>query len=654
VGGRTDSVERGLAGIDSSHRARALVLLVDGLRYETATNAQLMPALARLRATGASGKIETVFEGFSIPAIRAALSGKAETQLMNAVRNFHFTALPTESVFLDARNAGETALVVGDEPFTQFGPYFERRLPAGRFPSMYASDRARPGIALAAYTTESQDLVICHYESGDWAGHEFGIYSSTYAAEFLAIDSVIARFAAARRPGDYLIVFGDHGHNASGEHKTGLYIPTFGLFVGPDITPGVVFPSLQITNIRLLLSHALGLRIHESAYQLGELARFLPISAGSEVQARSDLRPIHNAASDYLWCALFLILAALVFMNAAPDEPSPLPDRTMMLVGLVFLAELVVQQRWNSEWSAFPFLLVVVAITMGRRDRWGATVVAAVGVFFVSRFALGSADGSLIRIPYTYAQLIPLYAAGVVAKLFIFLAVGGRHRAARATTFALALSLVEFRVWDHPAFFLAAIAIAVVALVRSSPGESRQTALITVGYAALYFTLRLPLYEYAWIDLFLVAVLVARRSADARWTDALVISGAFTLTSVWLSGGLEWSFLYGLLPAYIVELHVAWFLPLILLKLPLLLLLVWWITDATPTGGFVRMMLAYTGLRFIAVWAVRLGGGSGVEMWPFAERGMYLLTFAIATVWFYRGHQRRLVATAKLSGARHE
>jgi hypothetical protein len=133
-----------------------------------------------------------------------------------------------------------------------------------------------------------------------------------------------------------------------------------------------------------------------------------------------------------------------------------------------------------------------------------------------------------------------------------------------------------------------------------------------------------------------------------------VISGAFTLTSVWLSGGLEWSFLYGLLPAYIVELHVAWFLPLILLKLPLLLLLVWWITDATPTGGFVRMMLAYTGLRFIAVWAVRLGGGSGVEMWPFAERGMYLLTFAIATVWFYRGHQRRLVATAKLSGARHE
>lgn len=643
VGVRTDAVNRGLVGIDSTHRARALVLLVDGLRYETAADPQMMPALSRLRAAGASGKVETVFEGFSIPAIRAALSGKAETQLMNAIRNFHFTALPTESVFLDARTAGKTALVIGDEPFTQFGPYFERRLPAGQFPDMYASDRVRPAIALAAYAAESQDLVVCHYESGDWIGHEFGIHRREYAAEFLAIDSVVARFAAARRPGDYLFVFGDHGHNETGEHKTGLYIPTFGLFIGPDITPGIVFPSLQITNIRLLLSHALGIQLHESEYQLGELSRFLPIAAATTDRALDDVRPNDHAIRDYVWCALFLVLAALLFVAAAPGEAATRPDyTTIFLVGLIFLAELIAQQHWDSAWSAFPFLLLVVATTMARRDRWGALVIVAIGLFFVSRFSPGGDSGSLLRVPYAIAQLIPLYAAGIVAKLFIFLAVTGRRHAFRAMMLTLALSLLEFRVWDHPAFFLAAIAVSIVAIARTESGPSRQTALIAFGYATLVFTLRLPLYEYAWIDLLLVSVFLARRSADRRWTDALVISGAFTLTSVWLRGGLEWSFLYGLMPAYVVELHVIWFLPLILLKLPLLLGLVWWITDTPPSREFVSAMLAYTGLRFIAVWAVRLGGGTGVEMWPLAERGMYLLTFAIATVWFYRTHQDQL------------
>ncbi len=227
-----DSTQRGLASVDSSKKSRVLVLLVDGFRYETATSAQVMPSLARLRAKGASGQVESVFEGFTIPAVRAALSGKAETQLVNAIHNFHFTVLPIESVFLDASQLGKKSLVIGDEPFTQFGPYYEKRLPSEQVANMYARDRVRPTMALAAYASETQDLIICHYESGDWAGHEYGIHSPRYAAEWAATDSVIARFAAARQPNDYLFVFGDHGHNEVGEHKTGIYIPTFGCSSG--------------------------------------------------------------------------------------------------------------------------------------------------------------------------------------------------------------------------------------------------------------------------------------------------------------------------------------------------------------------------------------------------------------------------------------
>ncbi len=641
-----DRVDRGLAGVDSTRHARVLVLLVDGLRFETANDSAMMPSLARLRPRGASGKIETVFEGFSIPAVRAALSGKAETQLMNAVRNFHFTALPIESVFLDLRTIGKSSLVVGYDPFAQFGRYFEQRLPPQDGRDMYATDRDRPPMALAAYANESQDLIICHYESGDWAGHEFGIHSPRYAAQMAAADSVIAQFAAARRPGDYLLVFGDHGQNDGGEHKTGLYLPTFGLFIGPDITPGVVFRSLQITNLRLIISHALGVRLHEASYQLDELSRFLPVARGVRADLSGDAGTVSRNVQDYFWCALFLVLGALLFAAAPSGGLETLFDSTSAIIGLVLVAELLAQQMLNASWSAFPFVLLVVALTMRRSDRWAALVVGLIGIFFVSRFDPMARDGSLLRIPYAYAQLIPLYIAGIVAKLFLLLTITGRRLAWQAVALTLALTLLEFRVWDVPSVYLAAIGLSIIACIAWRARARGRLALVAFGFSALYFTLRLPLYEYAWIDLFLVAVALAARSADARWTDALVMTGAFTLTSVWLNGGLEWSFLYGLLPAYVIELQVGWFLPMILLKLPLLLFLVWWTTGTRPSREFVSLMLAYAGLRFIGVWGVRLGGGSGAEMWPLAERGMYLLTFVIAAVWYHRTDQQRSHSTA--------
>lgn len=648
-----DSQARGLVGVDSTQHGRVLVLLLDGLRYETATDARMMPALARLRATGASGQLETVFEGFSIPAVRAALSGKAETQLVNAIRNFHFTALPIESVFLDASRTGRTSLVVGDEPFTQFGPYFEKRLPPDTFPDMYARDRARPAMALEAYESEKFALIVCHYESGDWIAHEVGIFSPRYAAEYAATDSVIARFAAARRPSDYLLVFGDHGHTPQGEHKTGLHIPTFGLFIGPDITPGVVFRPLQITNIRLIISHALGIRLHESGYQADELSRFLPLRATAATAAATAAATTAATAAatattaatqphashdvwDYLLFAFFLAMGALVLSLAVPDILVPRASVASFLIAAAFIAELLAQRLADASWSAFPALTLIVAASMARHHRRAAAAVALIGAFFVSRVVLGGHDGSFLRIPFGPAELAPLYVAGIAAKLFLLLSLTRWRFRVRAVALTAALSLLEFRVWDHPAAYLVAIAAAIAARWLCQGAAARRLALATFGYAALYFTLRLPLYEYAWIDFFLVAVLLARRYAEPRWTDALVISGTFTLTSVWLGGGLEWGFLYGLLPAYVVELHVIWFLPLILLKIPLLLLLVFWLTRTFPSRAFVIAMLGYTGLRFAAVWAVRLAGGTAIAMWPLAEQGMYLVTFSIATVWMYR------------------
>jgi len=636
----------GFVRVDTASRSRVLILLVDSWRHETAEDSALMPAVARLSRDGASGKMETVFEGFSIPAIRAEFSGAAETQLVNLIRNFRFRALPTESSFLDAARIGKRSLVVGDEPFTQFGPFLEKRLPPDEGKGLYARDALRPGVALEAYRSGKYDLVVCHYETADWRAHEFGVHAPQYAAAFEHVDSVIADFARARRPGDYLLVFGDHGHNERGEHKTGIYIPTHGLFIGPDIKPGVVFPSIPVSDMRVIVDHALGIELRAPAREVARLSQFLPVQAAAVATdpARPDARGWSRRATDYVLFVLFLAAvaaaaAAAVSGGGAGDPRTVWLSPGNVAVAAVFVAEMVVQQAVHPEWTAFPFLMVVVGALAWRHDRWRAAIVVAIGVFFVSRFTFDAGSASPVRAPVGFAELVPLYAAGSVAKLALLIGDDAwrRWRAVAAAAIATgALALLEFRLLDYPVAFITVMIVALLALTRFRSGAAHRMALLVFGYAALYFTLRLPIYEYPWVDFFVVAVWLASRAAPGPWLDALVISGAFTLTSVWLPSGLEWGFLYGIFPAYVIELQVGWFVPVILLKLPLLLLITWWAAGATPTKRFVGLMFACMAIRFAGVWMVRLSGGTGSQVWPLAEQGIYLSTFVAATVWMYR------------------
>src|SRR5665213_4174274 len=60
----------GFVRVDTASKSHVLILLVDSWRHQTAVDSSIIPAVARLSRQGASGQLETVFEGFSIPAIR--------------------------------------------------------------------------------------------------------------------------------------------------------------------------------------------------------------------------------------------------------------------------------------------------------------------------------------------------------------------------------------------------------------------------------------------------------------------------------------------------------------------------------------------------------------------------------------------------------
>ena len=625
----------GFVRVDSTRKSHVLILLVDSWRHETALDSAMMPAVNRLSRDGASGKLETVFEGFSIPAIRSAFSGSAPTQLMNLIRNFRFRALPIESAFLDASRIGKQSLVIGDEPFTQFGSFLEKRMPVGAGLDMYGLDALRPAMALDAYQSGRYDLVVCHYETADWRAHEVGVHSPIYQSAFSKVDSTIADFARALHPGDYLLVFGDHGHNDRGEHKTGIYIPAHGLFIGPDIRAGVIFPSLPIGDVRFILDHALGIELRTSQAQAARLSTFLPLetAAASSATEQGAAAGISHSPRDYILFIVFLAaLAGAVAAATSGHAREIVMTPSAALVVALFVAEFVAQQWVNPAWSFFPLLMLAVGALAWRVDRWSGALIGAIALFFISRFSLSAGAAALIRAPVGLSEIIPMYVLGTSAKLALLVAITGRRRAVAAAVLTTVLALLEFRVWDYPALYIAAIALAAAALFKYRTGALHQLALVAFGYSALYFTLRLPLYEYAWVDLFILAVWLASRTAPGASLDALIMTGAFALTCVWLPSGLEWGFLYGLFPAYLVELQVGWFVPAILLKLPLLLLLTWWATGTRPTRRFIALILIYAGIRFVGVWIVRLTGGSGAQLWPMAEQGIYLTVFAMAAV----------------------
>lgn len=632
-------------GRDPQHRV--LVLILDGLRYETAIDSTIMPMVAALRASGASGRVETVFEGFSIPAIQAAFSGRAETQLLNLVRNFRVRALPLESVFQDLMRSGGRSVVVGSEAFVQFGPTLDRRVPTRTIGDMYDQDGRRPAMTLAAYREEQHALVVCHYNTTDWVAHEFGIHRPEYRAGFRHADSIVADFAAARRPNDYLIVFGDHGHNEAGEHKTGMDIPTFGLFIGPSVRPGSRFASLPLGDLRLVVSHMLGLPLRGGAYHVDVLAPLFTDSlsnatAGTTPNAAAPAHSASRAPGEYLLAVAMLALLAWVARAVLPAPAagdSTMTAAAFAMAALAFALELAAQRAYNAAWTLFPLLLLGVGIAMFRRDRLAGAFVTVVGAFFLSRLIPWSAAATIPIVPTGLATLIPLYAVAVVAKIGVLALIAGRRQWWLAGIVGGLLAVLGFRVVDHMLVFAGAIACSALWLWKARSPSQRQMAAVALGWCILYFTHRLPLYLYAWIDLFVAAFVLVHRARRSIATDALALTAAFTLTSGWLNGGIEWGFLYSTFPAYVVEYQVAWMVPLILLPFPILLVLLWWTTESRPSRTFVALSLLYLWIRVAAAWMVRLLGGGGEDVWPIAEQGAYVLVFVAAAVWASRSPQ---------------
>ncbi len=326
--------------------SRVFIIILDSLRLQTALDAEMMPNLAALRATGVHARMNTVYEGFTHPAVRAAFSGQTHTSIASVIANFHHTDLRIESIFTQLAGLGLISVDYSEGHFAQFGPSVYSGFSSARDGEDRAAlDHRLLNTALECFLNEKNPIVVAHVQVTDEIAHEVGIHHPRYREVYHQADQWV-RDAALRLPPDAtLVVFGDHGHDERGAHKTGLDIPSYVYLRGPGFVPGHDLETIEITDLRYFLSWALKLPIDQTRHNflryrraLVEPDSFAPYrlisSSAPDFAATSEASPAKRSQNQW-WLAL-AVLGAFALWPLGPWVAPVRGGLSLWLPWLVF------------------------------------------------------------------------------------------------------------------------------------------------------------------------------------------------------------------------------------------------------------------------------------------------------------------------------
>ncbi len=250
---------------------RVVLVLMDALRYDTSTDAAVMPALNELRARGASAVMHSRPPSFSAPGWTTLLTGAwpdlNDSQPMNPPDETHVRPFTQDNLFAAADRAGLRTAVSG---YTWFeGMLATSGVDAGFYTSGEegVDDTAVVAAALPWLEGDYQ-LVLIHLDQIDYAGHhEGGPQSPNWAAAASRADALLAQIAAALDPErDTLIVVSDHGQIDQGGHGGAEPVTLVEPFVmvGAGVRPGE-YGDIQMADVAPTLAALLGTNLPASA-----------------------------------------------------------------------------------------------------------------------------------------------------------------------------------------------------------------------------------------------------------------------------------------------------------------------------------------------------------------------------------------------------
>lgn len=292
---------------------RTVLVFIDSLSREVATNAEIMPTLGHLAREGVSFDVEPCRDQLTYLCLRAAFTGHDDSSLLAVSDNFRPNREgPPDSLLSAVSDQGKRIAVIGA---SDFHPY-RRWLASERELSKQAESVENVSAQLRDALQSNPQIIVVALASGDMIAHAHGTQSKQYAAAFRRIDATVAAVAAIAGVQSNLVVFGDHGHDTSGRHLPGTEAKTWAVYVGPAFRQGVK-SSIDITDHRAVLGTLLGVPTEpvyrglalSSVFDAGWVAR--TFSRGlPNLQAPRDEE--HGSSSSRLWVAVLVAGFALL------------------------------------------------------------------------------------------------------------------------------------------------------------------------------------------------------------------------------------------------------------------------------------------------------------------------------------------------------
>lgn len=238
-----------------------LFVIVDGLRYDIATDPQRMPHFAAAMQNRRSADILAGSVSMTSSAVLSFGSGQ-RGRLEQIARNINPDPPPFESWMENALARGLKVSLVGDRAWLEmYGSHFSERRPDP------------PGVAIDYDYNEqtfrdareilghAPDALILHFVTPDHQGHSYGVQSDRYRKHIFNFDRLLFELLSEVAPDWTVVVTSDHGANDAGDHGGDVLVhrrsPIFGY--GPGIAaPSKSRPRLDQIDVAGTLSALIG------------------------------------------------------------------------------------------------------------------------------------------------------------------------------------------------------------------------------------------------------------------------------------------------------------------------------------------------------------------------------------------------------------
>ena len=249
---------------------RVIFVLIDGLRYDTSLKTNVMPVLNKLRAEGASARMNSRPPSFSEPGYSCLLIGAWPDLSDGPAVNLDYVEIPTwtqDNLFSAAARAGLKTAVSGYD-------WFEKLIPQSTVSDSFytpgedqAADRAVVDAALPWLAAGKDQLILVHIDQVDYAGHsEGGPLDPRWDQAASRADSLLGEILAKLDlQKDSVLVVSDHGQIDAGGHGGPEAIALEEPFVlaGVGVRPGT-YGDVLMVDVAPTLAALLGTNLPAS------------------------------------------------------------------------------------------------------------------------------------------------------------------------------------------------------------------------------------------------------------------------------------------------------------------------------------------------------------------------------------------------------